>query len=172
MTRSPVSPPRPRGSLPQLVCPGISGSSHSLVAEDVVSVGTECGDLLVAGFINFIQFGPIAEGDRGDIRSSVFNLPFSSQTRLCLSAQSSYSDLALPFPATTRLLSPPDSLGPKQRISSKRPPRWSPHSFGGAALVGNSRKHQLLDATQPPRILPSARVSLEKSGRVKKSSPS
>ncbi|XP_053057929.1 basic proline-rich protein-like [Acinonyx jubatus] len=81
------------------------------------SDGTECGDLLAAGF-----------------------------TRLCLSAQSSYSDLAVPFLLPLSCFLFLTILGHKQRISSKRPASVVP------AFLWMSTSSWELDKAQAPGL--------------------
>lgn len=116
---SPVHHPRhTRGISPfQLVCTGISCSLQALCSRGCgfCSDGADCGDLLAAGFVNFIQFGPIAEGELGAIRTFRFNLS------LFLAARVSVSPYRALFRPHVALRAPPASrfLPPRQTVYAR-----------------------------------------------------
>lgn len=113
-----TTPGTPGGISPfQLVCTGISCSLQALCSRGCgfCSDGADCGDLLAAGFVNFIQFGPIAEGELGAIRTFRFNLS------LFLAARVSVSPYRALFRPHVALRAPPASrfLPPRQTVYAR-----------------------------------------------------
>lgn len=113
-----------------------------------------------------------SRGGSGRHRELSLQSPFSLQIRLCLSAQSSYSDLAVPFLLPLSCFLFLTILGHKQRISSKRPGSVVP------AFLWMSTSSWELDKAQAPGLAHSllnptlGQDSLEKSGCVKKNTQS
>lgn len=93
---------------------------------------------MAAGFVNFIQFGPIAEGELGAIRTSRFNLSFScrpvsvSPYRAFIQTSRCPSCSVFPFlPPHKTIYDTNNEFPPNGRVSDP-----SSHAFGGSNPVG------------------------------------
>lgn len=123
------------------------------------SDGAEGGDPLAAGFVNFIQFGPIADGHRGDIGSPRFNVPFPCRP-VCLSQHRALIQTP-PCPSSFLTL-----LGHQPRISCKRASSVVPTFLWMSASTWAFQKAQA-PGLQPRLPNPvHTQDSLEKSGCV------
>ena len=157
---SPVPPPRhTRGISPfQLVCTGISCSLQALCScgFGFCSPGADRGDLLAAGIVNFIQFGPIAEGELGAIRTFRFNLSLFLASRVSVSpyraliqtSRCPSSSACVPVSSC-----PSDYLRHKHRIFLPKAGVGGPRIPLGTWVGGGGRCANLVGIRQNPRRL-------------------